>query len=436
MDGSKLNRRRFIKSSSLGILGTGMLNKSAFAHNPQDHINELSKIKEYRTLGRTGFKVSDIGIGRPRPEGLIKAAIDAGINYLDSAQNYGSSETEIGKAIQNFDRESLFITTKIHRRKLVELDTEGVLNSAYESLERLQTDYIDCLQFQGAESLDDVKHEGFHNAVKQLQKEGKVRFAGLSCHGKYFAGNPTDSMKNIMISGIDDGRFDVLLFVYNFVNSEQGERILEKAADKNIGTTIMKTNPVRIYNMLLQYKDDLSDRYLGEFEKYENYANQANDYLVQNNISDADKEFRDIATKFILSNENAHCALIDFQNFTGLEEHLIYSGSRLDVADYTRMNGLRNIVSRIYCRHACGICEPACPNNVPVNTIMRYNYYYTVKGEQKYAIQKYKELHGRKPDVCINCEGFCEKSCPYGVLTRPLLAIAHQNLSFQNLLFT
>ena len=63
---------------------------------------------------------------------------------------------------------------------------------------------------------------------------------------------------------------------------------------------------------------------------------------------------------------------------------------------------------------------------------MRYNYYFTVKGQEKFAMQKYLELPGGKPDVCLNCEGYCEKACPYGVLIRPLLAIAHQNLSFDN----
>ena len=51
-------------------------------------------------------------------------------------------------------------------------------------------------------------------------------------------------------------------------------------------------------------------------------------------------------------------------------------------------------------------------------------------------MQKYKELKGGKPDVCLNCEGFCEKECPYGVLTRSLLAIAHHNLNFDNPKYT
>lgn len=60
---------------------------------------------------------------------------------------------------------------------------------------------------------------------------------------------------------------------------------------------------------------------------------------------------------------------------------------------------------------------------------MRYNYYFTNKGEEKFAMQKYKELGGGKPDACINCEAFCEKACPSGVLTRQILLMAHNNLS-------
>ena len=96
------------------------------------------------------------------------------------------------------------------------------------------------------------------------------------------------------------------------------------------------------------------------------------------------------------------------------------------------LNDYKSMFSPLNCRIGCNICESECPHHIPVNTIMRYNYYFTVKGQEKNAIQKYQELSGNKPDACMDCEGFCEKACPYGVLTRPLLALAHNNLSFDN----
>jgi len=58
-----------------------------------------------------------------------------------------------------------------------------------------------------------VKHAGFHDAVNQLKQEGRVRFCGIACHGSYFPGNPEDTMENILMCAIEDGRYDLLLVV-------------------------------------------------------------------------------------------------------------------------------------------------------------------------------------------------------------------------------
>lgn len=90
---------------------------------------------------------------------------------------------------------------------------------------------------------------------------------------------------------------------------------------------------------------------------------------------------------------------------------------------------LQQAMGHLYCHHACGVCENKCLHNLPINTIMRYNHYFMAQGREKYAINKYFKLPGSKPDVCSECEGMCEASCPYGVSIRSLLSIAHQNLS-------
>jgi ferredoxin len=120
-----------------------------------------------------------------------------------------------------------------------------------------------------------------------------------------------------------------------------------------------------------------------------------------------------------------------FLNFDSLKYHLKFSGKTLTKSEEKKLINYKETFSQFHCRHTCGICEDRCPKEIPVNTIMRYNYYFTVKGQEKYAMQKYQELFGGKPDLCFNCEGYCEKACPYGVLTRPLLAMAHQNMSFE-----
>jgi len=73
MKNHKLNRRRFLRNSSLGFLGAGLLGKKGLTSPIQFQEDETPKIKEYRTLGRTGFKVSALGFGRPTNPAILKA---------------------------------------------------------------------------------------------------------------------------------------------------------------------------------------------------------------------------------------------------------------------------------------------------------------------------------------------------------------------------
>ena len=436
MNDKRSNRRKFLKNSSVGLLGIGLLGKRNIITPSLERLDDLPKIKEYRTLGRTGFRVSNLGFGRPTNPAILKAGVEAGINYFDTGPMYGQSEKDIGSIINEFDRKSLFITTKIHGSKLGTKDE--ILSSARKSLERLKVDYIDCFQLQGVDSCDIVKHSGFHEAVAQLRQEGKVKFCGIACHGSYFPGNPEDTMENILKCAIDDGRYDLLLVVYNFLYSEQGERVLKAAREKNIGTTIMKSNPVRSYNELKDYADqaeannkEFPEAWKSTYEEYKQYNEDAKTYLENNEIKSYNDDLSDVATKFVLNNPDAQCVLIDFKNFNELESYIKYAGELMTPQSIKRVNDYRTIFSKIHCRIGCNTCESICPEKVPVNTILRYNYYFTSKGQEKYAMRKYQTLPGGKPDVCSHCEGFCEKVCPYGVLVRPLLDIAHQNLSFE-----
>ena len=181
---------------------------------------------------------------------------------------------------------------------------------------------------------------------------------------------------------------------------------------------------------------EFPEYYRSTFEQYKKYNEDAKAYLETTGITSQDDQLSDIATRFVLNNRGVHCALIDFKNFNELESHIKYAGGLMTDQSFKRLNDLRTVFSKIHCRIGCNACESKCPRQIPINTILRYNYYFTSKGNEKSAMKKYADLPGGKPDDCMECEGFCEKACPYGVLTRPLLAIAHRNLSFDNPLYT
>lgn len=434
-----VNRREFLKTSVTGVVGAGMfpgLDKS-LAQTPSQ--NDPPKIKEYRVLGRTGFKVSDIGAGTSfwTNTNVAEAALDMGINYLDTGEHYsgGNSERTIGETIKKRNRNSIFISTKLNMR-FGGGDTKEILRNRFmKCLERLQTDYVDCLMIHMC-TFNEVKHENFHALALELKAEGKIRFIGLSNHGleQRIYGNLEEPMDKILLTAVEDGRFDVALFVYNFLQKEQGEKIIAACAGKNMGVTLMKTNPVKVYS---RWKADLdkaiesgrkiSERVIKLGEDYQAWLQGADAFKKKYGLK-TDAEIRDCAIKFVLSHPGVHSVCPSINNFEDLESFVRLSGKKLTSEGASLLDDYESTRGKLYCRHACGTCEKACPHEVPVNTIMRYNHYFEAQGQEKYAMGKYAELERNRADRCRECPGFCEAACPYQIPIQSLLAAAHHNL--------
>ena len=119
-DKQGMKRRSFLKKSALCMTGAGLLNSTALLKGEGDDPAEKElKVKNYRVLGRTGFKVSDISSGGTTHPAVLKALLHAGVNYIDTAESYGAGQSEknIGEAIGNMARKSLFITSKLSLRR-------------------------------------------------------------------------------------------------------------------------------------------------------------------------------------------------------------------------------------------------------------------------------------------------------------------------------
>jgi predicted aldo/keto reductase-like oxidoreductase len=146
----------------------------------------------YRTLGRTGERVSAIGlggyhIGVPKDEQdsikLIRTAVDRGINFLDNCWDYnnGLSEERMGRALQGGYRQKAFLMTKIDGRT-----GAAARQQLEQSLVRLKTDHIDLLQIHEVIRMGDPE-QAFQtgNVIDELRKarqEGKIRFIGFTGH--------------------------------------------------------------------------------------------------------------------------------------------------------------------------------------------------------------------------------------------------------------
>lgn len=437
-----LSRRRFLGGTLASIVGAGLYGRDKLfgAVSPLDSespssIGEL-KIKEYRTLGRTGFKASDIGFGSGEltDPALLEAILDRGINYIDTAEGYarGRVESTIGSVIKKRDRKSVFISTKLTLGR--ERTKEKYLERAHKCLERLQIDYIDCLMIHMPSTVEQLKTEGFHAAIRELKTEGKVRFCGLSNHGPQWQDVP-ETMEKVHLAAAEDGRFDVALFVYNFIQRDMGESILKAYKEKNVGTTIMKTNPVLNYLEMKERADKtkeegkkIPERLKQLIERLKARADQAEAFKKKYNLTNFN-QIRDAAIKFVISHPHVNSACPTIKNFSDLEAYIALSGKKLMPAKSKMLAAYKSSFGEFYCRHGCGECESQCPSGVPVNTIMRYNHYFGAQGREKTAMVKYASLQRNKADRCLNCSGYCEKACPYGVPIQGLLVLAHQTLS-------
>jgi predicted aldo/keto reductase-like oxidoreductase len=140
-------------------------------------------------------------------------------------------------------------------------------------------------------------------------------------------------------------------------------------------------------------------------------------------------QIRDAAIRFVLSHPGVQSVTFSIKNFDQLASYVALSGTRLDTTDRKALSIYETECGEFYCRHACGKCEPHCPHSVPVNTIMRFNFYFKGQGREKAAMALYAGLEGKRADMCKNCPGFCEKHCPYNVPVHALLQHAHNTLT-------
>ncbi|MGA2400874.1 MAG: aldo/keto reductase [Syntrophobacteraceae bacterium] len=203
----------------------------------------------YRTLGRTGEKVSVIGLGGfhlGKPElaetdsiRIVRAAIDNGINFLDNSWDYngGQSEIRMGKALRDGYRQRAFLMTKIDGR-----DKNTAARQIEESLHRLETDHIDLLQFHEIIRLSDpvriFAEGGAIEAAIEAKKAGKVRYIGFTGHK-----NPDIHLKMLDTAASRQFRFDTVQMPLNVMDAHYEnfeKKVLPVLVKADIGVLGMK----------------------------------------------------------------------------------------------------------------------------------------------------------------------------------------------------
>ncbi|MFQ6088301.1 MAG: aldo/keto reductase [Candidatus Methanofastidiosia archaeon] len=249
-----LDRREFLKRV-LGIILGGLALGGCIEEEPavSEEPTFFEGTMQKRRLGRTNFMVSAIGmgggaIGDYRQVGVVQEAIRMGVNFIDTAHAYsnGKSEKVIGEAIKGM-REKVYIATKTGQRF-----ARGAYREIKESLQRLGVEKIDLLQMHGVGDLKGLKaildpEKGALLAVRELQKQGKIGFVGITgahspIDGRNFRTSERVNQENqVMTKAIKSDQFDTIQISHHIEWQEPAQELISLAKEQDIGVIIKKS---------------------------------------------------------------------------------------------------------------------------------------------------------------------------------------------------
>jgi len=334
-----VNRRNFLRSSALGAAGVFTVS-SVNAANSKSLKHETKENNFiYRTLGNTGLKLPIVSLGVMRVDNpkLVTASLNAGLVHLDSAHVYqdGRNEEMLGELLQDYDRDSFVISSKILTRDVE--TTEEFIKKFETSLERLKMDYVDILYLHASSSRDHTLDERWTDALKKLKEQGKTRFIGVSTH---------KNEPEVLRAATESKFYDIVLTAYNYrmEHFKEVKQAIAEAANAGIGIIAMKT---------------MAGVYLDK-EKTKKVNTKA-------------------ALKWALQDENVHTSIPGCTAFEELEENLeVAQNIEFTEEEKKDIETTGRDIS-MFCT-GCSDCEKQCPHGVPVPELMRaYMYTYGYK---------------------------------------------------------
>jgi len=383
----KINRRQFIKAgicggaaAALGLTGLSEIAEGASmtsAENP---------VPVYRTLGRTGLKITVVSFGAmltPEPE-VIRAGLDQGINYIDTARRYmnGKNEEIVSQAIKGL-RNKIFLATKTLSSSNTK---EDIVRDVEKSLSVLQTDRIDVIQLHNLTSKERAFIPEVREALVKLRQEGKVRFFGVTTH--------TNQAEVVNAVASDPGRFfDTVLVGYNFKSGPELKQAIARSAEAGIGVVAMKTQA-----------GGYQAAALGTVSPHQ------------------------AALKWVLQDTNVTAAIPGMKDLSQVKEDTAVMGLALTRRDEQILKQYGRAISPYYCQ-LCGRCEGLCSRGVAISDINRCLMYAEAYGSLDLAMDTYREIPTRASlKACLDCSE-CTASCVNGINIPAKLERARQLLA-------
>lgn len=372
------SRREFLQAG-LALPAAGLVSSSL------DSAFQTPPKVVYRTLGKTGLKVSGVGYGigfKPVPE-VVARAIDMGINYYDTSRDYGDSEEIFSKVIKG-KRDKIHIATKSGRRTKAD-----ILEDMETSLKMLGTDYVDIWHLHARDTPAAIPDEALE-AMVQCKKSGKARFLGFSCHDP---NNMADFLINSKV-------FDVMQTTYSFpIGGKFRNEAVKKLQDAGIGVIAMKV-VVGLTGLHLKGFDNPP-------------ATKGDGPLA--------------GIKWVLTNPAIGTTVPFMQRMSDLEMNIRAMSEPFTPADEKLLYVMNEQIRPLYCR-MCYQCKGQCPKGMPVTDVLRFLAYNDFAGNYHQALANFRGLGKEIRDVrCGDCSE-CAIKCPNGVHVQDRLIRAQELL--------
>ncbi|HUB31509.1 MAG TPA: aldo/keto reductase [Bryobacteraceae bacterium] len=406
---SESSRRNFL-AAGLG-LPAAALASSATTASPAPAQAEAPPAKPkltWRTLGKTGLKVTSVSFGcmTTSDPTVIQHAADIGIVHFDTARAYqnGNNERMVGVALKG-RRQQVILSSKTlgptKQEALADLDT---------SLRELGTDYLDIWYLHAKLNPEEVKDD-LLEAQRVAKQQGKIRFAGVSTHF---------NMDRMLPYLVKLGQTDVVLTTYNFAMQSVEEAsnanpsapksdmtaAIRQAREAGMGIVTMKALAGGVKRVAV------GDRLYGADQR------ELTRRLSQPGVPAA-------AIRWVLRNESVDTAIVCMADHDQLQENITAMAEPFSRQDERLLSEHLASIGSTYCR-MCGSCNGVCDKGVPVPEVLRYLTY--AEGYGQFPMAREKFLGLPEPVRAIRCTdcASCSIHCPNGVAVRERVALAQE----------
>jgi predicted aldo/keto reductase-like oxidoreductase len=360
----------------------------------------------YRTLGKTGLKVTSLGFGcmTTSDPSVITHAADIGITLFDTARGYqgGNNERMVGVALKDV-RQKVIISSKSTARTRAE-----VLADLDTSLREIGTDYLDIWYLHMKNEPEQVTTD-LLDAQRIAKQSGKIRFAGVSTHF---------NMDRMLAYLAQSGQVDVVLTTYNFAmrSVDAAMNANPDAPKTDMTGAIRSARKAGLGIVAMKVMAGGITRVLRGDRAYGANPQELSKRLAQPGVPVA-------AIKWALRNESVDTAEVCMTSHDQLAENLRAMAEPYTETDERLLTTQLASIGATYCR-MCGSCGGTCEKGVPVPDVLRLLTYAEGYGQFALARERFLEMpQAARGARCRDCAS-CSFTCAYGVAVRDTLTRA------------